>query len=1050
MNEKMTIQSQSVLIGIPVHTEPQRLRETLSSLASVPARVLLLADNPDEETDHALQELKDYPQLRTDLPQGTAACFNRLIHFGPAEFYLLLESGTIPAAGWLGRLLAAFQRFPQCGMAGPSTNLSWNEQRIVSSSDDSQNTIAAVARAAARRFGAACRSLQPLYSLGDFCYMVRREVIETIGDADEGYSTGPCWEMGYNIRAHRAGFSGLWVCGAYVHRSPATKRRMQNEAEHFQASKHRYQDKFCGLRLRGLKHDYRTYCRGDACPNFAPAELIAIRPLPPSQSRNAVSSSAVLSSESMSKAVSDMSSMPLVTCIMPTCNRREWIERSIHSFLTQDYLNRELLIVDDGTDAISDLLPPDSRIRYHRLDRRLTIGAKRNLACELAGGDLIAHWDDDDWYPAWRLSRQVEFIEQTLADICGSSELYYVDRVRNSAFRYAYSNGRPWVAGNTLLFRKSFWEGHRFPDVQIGEDAKFVWSANAQSVADLKEPGLCIASIHPGNTSPKLVHGAWWHAVPMASVQQLLEQLEQPNQAAAAAAKSSGKNPHAYSGDLMQSLDEQSRTHSGHRIAREADLQLTEFMAFNHGHNLPHMRRWELPWTLFAAQLGNTMAVLDCTINPVNFAERIAALYPDVRYKHISPVQQGSFRLPFGAPDESYDRVFCINTLEHLVREQREALIADLARKLKLGGQLLLTSDHYFDSSWQNPAFLNAGVMRADRAEFFGGWNKTTPEEWNSLCHPHGLTPVDAGPWELPAEGDAACYRNPAPFSHTVMAAAFSKGAAEKRRGRRIVLALLTWNTRDISIDSVKAYLREANMLRRLGCEPYLCVCDNGSADGTQAALQEIQQQTGIPCKLILNPENTGNSVARNQIIDYMLESDADYLLFMDGDIEVVPFSSFAMLRYMENCGHRLGCIGADSWGQTPQRHQASPCLYTLDGMRVEEVNLVAWTQYGMFRRAVFEQGVRFDENGPFTGPGWGFEDNDLAFQMELKGFRNQRFFGMVYLHRAAQSSIRIMRQLGLDPRALYARRKQYVIDKWASVPQINNGPLTLVRRVQM
>src|SRR5439155_18307834 len=104
-------------------------------------------------------------------------------------------------------------------------------------------------------------------------------------------------------------------------------------------------------------------------------------------------------------------------------------------------------------------------------------------------------------------------------------------------------------------------------------------------------------------------------------------------------------------------------------------------------------------------------------------------------------------------------------------------------------------------------------------------------------------------------------------------------------------------------------------------------------------------------------------------------EVDGDYLLFMDGDIEIVPFSSFAMLRHMENCGQRLGCVGADFRGQSAIRAQTTPLLYSIDGLRTDEVNWVAWTQYGMFRRAVFEQGVRFDESDAFEGTGWGFED---------------------------------------------------------------------------
>src|ERR1044071_5872562 len=137
-------------------------------------------------------------------------------------------------------------------------------------------------------------------------------------------------------------------------------------------------------------------------------------------------------------------------------------------------------------------------------------------------------------------------------------------------------------------------------------------------------------------------------------------------------------------------------------IARQADLQLTEFAAFNHGRNYPHMRRWELPFALYGMRLPNTAAVLDCTINPVDFGERVRALYPHVLYRHHNPVQGGRFAPPLGVPDESFDRVVCVNTLEHLLADQREQLAAEMARKLKPGGLLVLTSDFYFESMWRN------------------------------------------------------------------------------------------------------------------------------------------------------------------------------------------------------------------------------------------------------------------------------------------------------------------------------------------------------------
>lgn len=90
--------------------------------------------------------------------------------------------------------------------------------------------------------------------------------------------------------------------------------------------------------------------------------------------------------------------LPLVSCIMPTYNRRQFIPNAIRCFRSQDYPNKELLIVDDGTHAVSDLVPPDPQVRYLRLPSRQAIGAKRNLACEQSSGFFIAHWDDDDWH----------------------------------------------------------------------------------------------------------------------------------------------------------------------------------------------------------------------------------------------------------------------------------------------------------------------------------------------------------------------------------------------------------------------------------------------------------------------------------------------------------------------------------------------------------------------------------------------------------------------------------------------------------------------------
>src|SRR5215204_4099526 len=99
---------------------------------------------------------------------------------------------------------------------------------------------------------------------------------------------------------------------------------------------------------------------------------------------------------------------PFVTCIMPTYNRRRFVARAVEYFRRQDYTRSELLIVDDGSDAVQDLVPKRRRVRYIQLPSRHSVGAKRNIACEQARGDIILHWDDDDWHAPHRVRYQVE------------------------------------------------------------------------------------------------------------------------------------------------------------------------------------------------------------------------------------------------------------------------------------------------------------------------------------------------------------------------------------------------------------------------------------------------------------------------------------------------------------------------------------------------------------------------------------------------------------------------------------------------------------------
>ena len=128
---------------------------------------------------------------------------------------------------------------------------------------------------------------------------------------------------------------------------------------------------------------------------------------------------------------------PQVTCVMPTYNRRGFVERSIRLFLAQDYPSRELVIVDDGEDQVSDLVPPGGLVRHLRLPRRTTIGEKRNLVAEETDGELLVQWDDDDWYGPSRLSRQVGPLVSGRADLTAIQKSWLADLDDGHFFRRA-------------------------------------------------------------------------------------------------------------------------------------------------------------------------------------------------------------------------------------------------------------------------------------------------------------------------------------------------------------------------------------------------------------------------------------------------------------------------------------------------------------------------------------------------------------------------------------------------------------------------------------
>jgi glycosyltransferase involved in cell wall biosynthesis len=104
---------------------------------------------------------------------------------------------------------------------------------------------------------------------------------------------------------------------------------------------------------------------------------------------------------------------PLITIIIPTFNRADFIGQSIESVLAQTYEKWEMIVIDDAsTDSTESLMKTyvekDNRIRYIKNPINLGISKSRNIGLHSARATYIAMLDSDDvWLDPEKLAKQI-------------------------------------------------------------------------------------------------------------------------------------------------------------------------------------------------------------------------------------------------------------------------------------------------------------------------------------------------------------------------------------------------------------------------------------------------------------------------------------------------------------------------------------------------------------------------------------------------------------------------------------------------------------------
>jgi glycosyltransferase involved in cell wall biosynthesis len=107
----------------------------------------------------------------------------------------------------------------------------------------------------------------------------------------------------------------------------------------------------------------------------------------------------------------DSVALPLVSAVIPTRNRPDFVVRAVRCVLSQTYSNLEVIVVVDGPDSATQTALHalnDPRVRIIPLVENVGGSEARNTGVRAARGNWVALLDDDDeWFPE-KIEKQVE------------------------------------------------------------------------------------------------------------------------------------------------------------------------------------------------------------------------------------------------------------------------------------------------------------------------------------------------------------------------------------------------------------------------------------------------------------------------------------------------------------------------------------------------------------------------------------------------------------------------------------------------------------------
>lgn len=193
--------------------------------------------------------------------------------------------------------------------------------------------------------------------------------------------------------------------------------------------------------------------------------------------------------------------MPTISVIIPIYNTEKYLRRCLDSILNQEFIDLEILLIDDGSTDNSSMIcdkyvRSDSRIKVcHQLNRG--VSKARNKGLSLANGEYIHFADSDDFWDNGFYTYMYSKASQHQSEIISSSKLiekkngqFIPDSIdefeltfsKEDALKALFSGKKMSYSLCDKLFKREIIKNIRFnEDISHNEDFLFVYEAIKQS-----------------------------------------------------------------------------------------------------------------------------------------------------------------------------------------------------------------------------------------------------------------------------------------------------------------------------------------------------------------------------------------------------------------------------------------------------------------------------------------------------------------------------------------------------------------------------------------